>query len=73
MQYAQLTFEIICDIISVQKGKEMITMATELKRFWIHWGEGNISCFRLKSMTQALSIAMDYENVTKVEMKTDDE
>ena len=51
----------------------MITMATELKRFWIHWGEGNISCFRLRSMTQALSIAMDYENVTKVEMKADDE
>lgn len=49
----------------------MIIMATELKRFWIHWGDGNISCFRLKSMTQALSIAMDYENVTKVEEVTD--
>lgn len=46
-------------------------MRKMLKRFWIHWGDGNISCFRLKSMRQALSIAMEYENVTKVEEVTD--
>ena len=32
-------------------------------------GNGKVSCFYLKSMEQALSIAKQYKNVTKVEEK----
>lgn len=41
-----------------------------MKRFWIYWGDGNISCFRLKSRKQAESIAKQYKNVIKIEEKT---
>lgn len=64
----ELTNRVEYDIMLTLQRKEMRKM---LKRFWIHWGNGNISCFRLKSMRQALSIAMEYENVTKVEEVTD--
>lgn len=40
-----------------------------MKRFRIYWGDGKVSCFHLKSMEQALSIAKQYKNVTKVEEK----
>lgn len=38
-------------------------------RSWyrIYWGNGNISCFNLKSEEQAKSIAKQYKNVTKIE------
>ena len=31
-----------------------------LKRFWIYWGNNQISCFRLRSREQAESIAKQY-------------
>lgn len=40
-----------------------------LKRFWIYWGDNQISCFRLQSMRQAESIAKQYKNVKKIEEK----
>lgn len=40
-----------------------------MKWFRIYWGNGKVSCFYLKSMEQALSIAKQYKNVTKVEEK----
>lgn len=40
----------------------------KLKSFRIYWDGGNrISCFRLKSLKQAESIAKQYSNVIKVE------
>lgn len=39
----------------------------KLKRYWIYWGEGRISCFQLKNDNQARSIAKQYPNVTKIE------
>lgn len=33
----------------------------------IYWGNGNVSCFHLKSEKQAMAIAKQYESVTKVE------
>ena len=41
----------------------------KLKRYWIYWGEGQISCFQLKNDNQAKSIARQYPNVTKIEKK----
>lgn len=41
-----------------------------LRRFWIYWGDNQISCFRLRSREQAESIAKDYKNVKKIEEKT---
>ena len=41
----------------------------KLKRYWIYWGNGQISCFRLKDSHQANSIAKQYPNVTKIEKK----
>lgn len=38
-----------------------------LKRFWIYWGNNNISCFRLLNREQAESIAKQYKNVKKIE------
>lgn len=38
----------------------------KMKSYEIHWGNGNISCFQLKSLQQAKSIAKQYPNVTKV-------
>ena len=40
-----------------------------MQRFWIYWGDNQISCFTLKSRKQAESIAKQYENVTKIEKK----
>ena len=39
----------------------------KLKRYWIYWGNGRISCFRLKNDQQAESITKQYPNVTKIE------
>lgn len=39
----------------------------KLKNYWIYWGKGQISCFRLKNDRQAKSIAKRYPNVTKIE------
>lgn len=44
-------------------------MARKLFRFWIYWGDNQISCFRLHNRTQAEAIASQYENVTKIENK----
>ena len=40
-----------------------------LYRFWIYWGDSQISCFRLRSREQAEAIAERYEKVTKIECK----
>ena len=42
----------------------------KLKRYWIYWGKNQVSCFRLKNLEQAKSIAKQYPNVTKIEEKT---
>ena len=34
-----------------------------MKSYWIYWGNNQISCFRLRSMKQAESIAKQYKNV----------
>jgi hypothetical protein len=39
----------------------------KLKRYWIYWGEGQVSCFQLRNDEQAKSIAKQYPNVTKIE------
>lgn len=44
-------------------------MKNKLKTFYIYWGNNQISCFNLQSKKQALSIAKQYKNVTKVEEK----
>ena len=44
--------------------KEVLMM---LKSFWIYWGDGEISCFRLRNRKQAESIAKQYKNVKKIE------
>ena len=41
----------------------------KLKRYWIYWGNGQISCFRLKDSNQVNSIAKQYPNVTEIEKK----
>jgi hypothetical protein len=41
----------------------------KLKSYWIYWGEGQVSCFRLENDKQAESIAKQYPNVTKIEKK----
>lgn len=40
-----------------------------MKSYWIYWGDNQISCFFLRSMKQAESIAKQYKNVKKVEEK----
>ena len=40
-----------------------------LYRFWIYWGDNQISCFRLRNRKQAETIASQYEKVTKIECK----
>lgn len=40
-----------------------------MKSYYIHWGNNKISCFQLKSLKQAKSIAKQYPNVTKIEVK----
>lgn len=37
-----------------------------LKSYWIYWGDNQISCFRLRSIKQAESIAKQYKNVKKI-------
>jgi hypothetical protein len=41
----------------------------KLKRYWIHWGKGKISCFQLKNDDQAKAIAKQYPDVIKIEKK----
>jgi hypothetical protein len=41
----------------------------KLKRYWIYWGNNQISCFRLKNDEQAKCIAKQYPNVIKIEKK----
>lgn len=50
--------------------KEIYNGVDIMKRFWIYWGDNNISCFNLKSKVQAESIAKQYKNVIKIEEKT---
>jgi hypothetical protein len=40
-----------------------------LNSYYIYWGNNQISCFQLKSLKQAESIAKQYPNVTKIEIK----
>lgn len=40
-----------------------------MKSYWIYWGDNQISCFHLRSMKQAESIAKQYKNVKKIEEK----
>jgi hypothetical protein len=40
-----------------------------LNSYCIYWGDNQISCFQLKSLKQAESIAKQYPNVTKIEIK----
>lgn len=40
-----------------------------LRRFWIYWGDNQVSCFRLRNRKQAESIAKQYKNVKKIEEK----
>lgn len=42
-------------------------MTKKYKSYRIYWGDNQVSCFRLKSLKQAQSIAKQYPNVTKVE------
>ena len=42
-------------------------MKEKLKWYRIYWGENKISCFQLRSLEQAKSIAKQYDRVTKVE------
>lgn len=44
--------------------REVIEM---LKTFYIYWGLNRVSCFCLKSIEQAYSIAKQYPLVTKIE------
>ena len=37
-----------------------------LNSYCIYWGDNQISCFQLKSMRQAKSIAKQYPNVIKI-------
>lgn len=54
-------------IMYTAKGKEKTKMKSK-KLFRIHWDNGNqISCFFLKTRSQAESIAKQYPNVIKVE------
>lgn len=41
-----------------------------MKRFWIYWGDDCVSCFQLKNMKQAQSIAKQYNRVKKIEQKS---
>jgi hypothetical protein len=41
----------------------------KMKFYHIYWGDNKISCFQLKSLKQAKSIAKQYPNVTKIEIK----
>ena len=54
-------------IIITVKGK-VIKM---LNSYYIYWGDNQISCFQLRSMKQAKSIAKQYPNVKKVIKKGD--
>lgn len=44
--------------------REVVEM---LKTFYIYWGSNRVSCFCLKSIEQAYSIAKQYPLVTKIE------
>lgn len=44
-------------------------MKKRLKRFWIYWGNNEISCFQLSSLEQAESIAKQYKQVNRIEEK----
>jgi hypothetical protein len=41
----------------------------KLTSYYIHWGSGQVSCFRLQNDEQAKSIAKQYPNVTKIEKR----